>query len=377
MGSGTATGARSRGGSSCAFVAFVPMKDSAHTVHILAMCDALMTSGVDTKLLMHPPEGAETPSAAELRQRYGLDNTPQISWMPQDANKWIDRLRVMVESSRASRHCTYAYTTRALPALGALLGGARDVFLEFHAPIRARHDRVAFSLARHSKRLHLVCVSRRLAEIVAREYGLDESALIVEHNGASFPIRDDYRVDSAAGRRLRAMYMGTFAPGRGLETVFDLAERHPTVDFVVVGGQAPPGRLSDNVSVPARVPHADVPELLSQADILLMPYTRSDMLPDGHGSAEFCSPLKMIEYLSAGRSIIASNLPSCAEILVHELNCLLVDPDSVQEWSMAMERLAHDAALRAHLAHGAAETAKQHTILGRVRRILEHAGAAE
>ena len=70
------------------------------------------------------------------------------------------------------------------------------------------------------------------------------------------------------------------------------------------------------------------------------------MLPDGGGgTAEYCSPLKMIEYLSAGRSIIASNLPSIAEIMVDESNCLLVEPESVDEWCAAVARLASDAAL--------------------------------
>jgi glycosyltransferase involved in cell wall biosynthesis len=106
-----------------------------------------------------------------------------------------------------------------------------------------------------------------------------------------------------------------------------------------------------------------------------MPYTKGAMLPDGGGgTAEYCSPLKMIEYLSAGRSIIASNLPSISEILVDGSNCLLVDAESGEEWSAALERLEHDAALRAHLAHGAAQTAGQHTILGRVGRILERVG---
>ena len=369
---------RSSNGSSCAYVAFQEMNHWANSVHILAMCDALTTSGVHTELLMYPPASEETPGAGELQQRYGLNNTPQISWIPHDANRGVRCLRVVVESSRASRRCAYAYSRSALPALGALLGGAHHVFLEFHMPDQSRSNRLAFSLVRHSRRLHIVCISRRLAGMIARQYGLDEATLIVEHTGHSFPIRDDYRVESGAGRRLCAMYVGLLAPGRGLDTILELAERHPKVDFRVVGpGQAPPGPRPDNVVVQAPVPHAEVRELLAQADILLMPYARNAMLPDGHGgTAEYCSPLKMFEYLSAGRSIIASDLPSIAEILVDEENCLLVDPDSVEQWSTALGRLEHDAGLRVRLARGAVETAGRHTIVGRVGRMLQQVGTA-
>jgi glycosyltransferase involved in cell wall biosynthesis len=362
-------------GPTCAFVAFEPMKDSAHTVYILETYDALASLGVDTELLVYPPDGPKTPSPAELRQRYGLTNTPRISWIPRDANRWAERVRLIATSIRASRRRTYAYTTRPLAALGALIGGARGVVLEFHIEIKPRHDRLAFGMIRRSKRLRVVCVSRRLAERIAEQTGMDESAIIVEHNGATFPIRHDYTADSADGRRLRATYAGTFAPGRGLETILELARLNPTVDFVIVGGEAPPGRLADNVIPMGRVPHAEVPKLLAEADILLMPYTKCAMLPDGGGgTAEYCSPLKMMEYLSAGRSIIASNLPSIAEILVDGSNCLLVDAESPGEWSEAIERLQRDDELRALLARGATQTAEQHTIQGRVGRILEQTG---
>ena len=46
----------------CAFVAFEPMKDSAHTVYMLETYDALVDYGIDTELLMYPPTDAETPT---------------------------------------------------------------------------------------------------------------------------------------------------------------------------------------------------------------------------------------------------------------------------------------------------------------------------
>jgi glycosyltransferase involved in cell wall biosynthesis len=211
--------------------------------------------------------------------------------------------------------------------------------------------------------------------MVAREYGLPESSLIVEHTGSSFAVHRDYGPSSGDGRRLLAMYVGTFAPGRGLETMFALAERHTGVDFCLVGGQEYPGELPSNVSLQPAVSHADVPELLSRADILLMPYTRGTMLPDGHGgTAEYCSPLKMFEYLSAGRSIIASDLPSIAEVLVDGSNCLLVDPDSIEQWSAALSRLESDPRLRETCAQSAAGTAEDHAMVDRVKRIVGEAG---
>jgi glycosyltransferase involved in cell wall biosynthesis len=364
-------------GSSCAFIQFEEMfAFPAHTVHILMMCDALTTLGVATTLFMHPPSESVAPAPSELAGLYGLGRMPQISWVARDSNKWVARFRQAWESARLGRRFTYAYTTRGLPALGALLGGGRHVVLEIHQPPEfwSRHDRLAAGLARRSQRLQIVCISASLAEIMARHWGIDPSSIIVEHSGHNFPIRDDYRADSAAGRRLRALYVGSFDPGKGLQTIFDVAALHPGIDFVAVGGSAPEGRLPDNVSVEARVAHGLVPDLLSRADILIMPFTTYRGDSGQSVTEEFYSPLKMVEYLSAGRAIISSNLPSIAEVLVDESNCLLVDPDSISLWSTAVGRLESDAALRERLAHGAAHAAERHTVLERARRILEGIG---
>ncbi len=362
---------------SCAFVSGEELLDWAHTVHILAMWDALTKSGIETELLAYPGEDG-IPSGAELRTRYALSNTPDIAWLPRE-NKWIARLRLAIRSAREGGRRSFAYTTRALPALGALLGGSPAVFLEFHMPIQARHDQVAFALARRSKRLHIVCISRRLAEMIAEQYGLEVSSIIVEHSGHDLAVARDYRASSALGRRLRATYVGTIAPGRGAEMVIETAKRHPDVDFTLAGPGEPPGAaVPDNVRLMPAVPHSEVRELLLQADVLLMPYTRGAMLEDGFvGTAEYCSPLKMVEYLAAGRAIISSDLPSIAEVMVDESNCLLVDSESADAWSTAMGRLKRDPELRERLALGAAESAEEHTDIGRVERMFASVWASQ
>ena len=357
-------------GSSCAYLAFEIVNDWANIVHILAMCDALVDLGIDTELFAYP-EGPVAPSADEVRQRWGLDHELSIAWLPLNPNRWLARARLSLESFRAGRRHDFIYTRNPLAALGALLGGTPAVILEMHQPEDAKHGRLAFSLARLSRRLHIVCISRRLAEIIAEDFRLDESKIIVEHTGTKLPVRCDYEIDTADGRRLIATYVGTFAPGRGLETIFAMAERFPDIDFVVVGGEAPEVSIPSNVDVRNAIAHGLVPALLSSSDVLLMPYTRNVMLPDGNsGTGEYCSPLKMFEYLATGRSIISSDLPSISEVLVDGSNALVVDELSVDQWCDALGRLASDPALRVRLARGAAATAEHHTLDKRLRRIL-------
>ena len=196
---------------------------------------------------------------------------------------------------------------------------------------------------------------------------------VVPVSRASFGIANDASV---------FVYHGVMTVDRGLLTLVEaFAQVHaqePATSLLLLGGGPAVFALRERVAalgitgsvvfVPP-VRRQLVPAYLAAADIGVIP------LPDLL-EWRISSPLKMFEYLSAGRSIIASDLPSIAEILVDEENCLLVDPDSVEQWSTALGRLEHDAGLRVRLARGAVETAGRHTIVGRVGRMLQQVGTA-
>ena len=55
--------------------------------------------------------------------------------------------------------------------------------------------------------------------------------------------------------------------------------------------------------------------------MLVLPNTATEV------SASYTSPLKLFEYLAAGRPIVASRLPALAEVLEDGINALLVAPE--------------------------------------------------
>ena len=66
-----------------------------------------------------------------------------------------------------------------------------------------------------------------------------------------------------------------------------------------------------------------IPKILSQADIFVIPNSAKDII-----SSHYTSPLKLYEYMAAGKAIIASDLPSIKELLKHNHNAWLVKPDN-------------------------------------------------
>jgi glycosyltransferase involved in cell wall biosynthesis len=170
------------------------------------------------------------------------------------------------------------------------------------------------------------------------------------------------------------------AAGRGVELICELARRLPAVDFLVSGGEpeevaawrarAPAG----NLRWLGHVANAEIPLHQAACDALLMPYQREVTLNGRGNTAETMSPLKMYEYLAAGRAILSSDLPALRTML-NGKNSVLLPPDDPGAWTEALEGLRRNPARRRRLAAQARSDVRPHTWRNRVRRILEFAAA--
>jgi glycosyltransferase involved in cell wall biosynthesis len=114
--------------------------------------------------------------------------------------------------------------------------------------------------------------------------------------------------------------------------------KFPDVKFYFVGGPLERIHLYESLINKYGLPRhsfiflgnqhvSQVPTFMWACDLLLMPHPWSDFF------AYNVSPLKMFEYMASRRPIIASNLPSIREILIHNKNALLIQPGDYHELS--------------------------------------------
>jgi glycosyltransferase involved in cell wall biosynthesis len=122
--------------------------------------------------------------------------------------------------------------------------------------------------------------------------------------------------------------------------------------------------LLERVRFVGQVANRDVPAYLWAADVLAMPYTSRTP------TVRYMSPLKMFEYMAAGRPIVATDFPVVREVLRDGQTALLVQPDSSQALREVLQRALSDPSLQQRLAGAAREAAKAYSWERRAQRIL-------
>jgi glycosyltransferase involved in cell wall biosynthesis len=75
--------------------------------------------------------------------------------------------------------------------------------------------------------------------------------------------------------------------------------------------------------------------------------------PSSAISTLFTSPLKLFEYMAAGRPIVASDLPAIREVLHHDVDALLVAAGDPAALAAGIERVLADPGLARRLAEAA------------------------
>lgn len=171
------------------------------------------------------------------------------------------------------------------------------------------------------------------------------------------------------------VYSGHLYPWKGVDVLIEALSLAPEVKVRIVGGQ--PGEqdrarletlardrgVSERVTFTGWLPPSQVAAELQQAHVLVLPNART------HVSERYTSPLKLFEYLAAGRPIVASNLAALREILRDDVNAVLVEPGSAGALAAALHRVTTDADTAARLARQAFADAAQYGWDARAERL--------
>lgn len=355
--------------------------DTANSIQVMKACNALAQLGHDLTLII--PDFDLRPSTFDIQKHYGITSSFPIEWLSGSSR----RLFTWNSIRRALKlKPDLIYTWFPQSAVFGLLLGKPTIF-EAHLQPTGRFGPAwhrAFARLRGKKRA--ACITDALRKTLDHDFGMHLRAdeFVIAPNGvelerfASIPDPERARQNLGLREAPTVLCAGHLYAGRGVDLFLALAESLPDAHFVWVGGRASDveewtrkAAGTRNVSFIGFVPNVELPRYLAAADVLLMPYARSILGSSGDASsASVASPMKMFEYMAAGRAILTSDLPVIREAL-DDSSAAFAPPEDAPAWIAALKSLLADPARRAALASTARRNVEKFTWLARAEKILD------
>jgi len=215
-----------------------------------------------------------------------------------------------------------------------------------------------------------VAITAALAAELASRFG-ERARVFVVPDGAGNP---GAMPPPDAGRFV-AGYAGHLYPWKGVDVFVRSLVHAPGIHGLIVGGH--PGeadvarvralvrdlQLEDRVTITGLLPPGRVATELARASVLVLPNTASAI------SERYTSPLKLFEYLTMGRPIVASNLAAIREVLTGRETALLVPPGDERALAAALVELRENPAMAASLASNASRLASRYSWDARAEKL--------
>lgn len=321
---------------------------SANSNAVMNMCAALAEHRAAVELIA--VRGSADPATAG--SVYGIPDEllPRLTTVPMLSSPMAGRVPVLTAAAAAvvRKRPSVVYSRDAAYLLGLPLGKFRTVY-EVHHPPSPRLARVEDWLFRHRPPSLVVFISSALREHYRESaHGRRLRHSLILPSGArvisgELPMNEPPTVG----------YVGSAEDNR-VELLKAIARALPEQAIHVYGPRSsPPEGWPANLTYHGVVPPSQVAVVTAGLDICLAPYDEGTLSSAGTPTARWMSPLKVIEYMGSGRTVLASDLPAVREVMTNGIDGVLCDPRDAADWVEAMTRVAGDRRLRRQLGSNA------------------------
>jgi glycosyltransferase involved in cell wall biosynthesis len=248
------------------------------------------------------------------------------------------------------------------------VNGLPSIELKYHYP-GLDADLISKIKEQEIATLHLsdaiICPSNVTRDYIA-SLGLNRKLVTVIPNGVS---ASDFSPSPLPARENRVpvlLYIGTLADWQGLEIVVKalpkILEQQPVRLQIVGRGRSRQRKMlskqirklgvEGSVTVQPAIPHHEIPALIAEADICIAPLGLND-----RNVTQGACPIKVLEYMAAGRPLLASNMPIVRELVREDMDALLFSPNDPNDLARQALILLNDFELSKRLAQSASKHA--------------------
>lgn len=323
--------------------------EKANLIQVKAMCKAMASLGYDVTLSLPGKKPSNLDS-------FNYKIIFRKQWAKNKLDKYLSIIPLLKSIKQTNPDILFIRDPQIL--LYAYLFSRKKIIFETHnnnlhqgyKVLDKFYHLVLKKVVSNGQVKKLVCISHALANYWKKQ-GISDYNIVVAHDGIDIEMFDIAKTKTRVREELSlpkdkiiATYSGRLYANRKIDNVLTLASKFPETFFLVVGGpnlnaqflKSEADRMQlKNILFTGQVNHDQVPSYLAASDILLALWS-SDV-----PTINYCSPLKLFEYMAAEKIIVAHGFPTIKEVLTHKVNSLLVNIDDtddlIKKLKMALE----------------------------------------
>ena len=321
--------------------------NTANSVHVMKMCQAFVRCGHEITLIAPDYPAVRNNEIKDIFSYYGVQNCFKIIKLktgtskatiftyPFQCLKFVRENKPDLVYGRSLKECAFVSYIQV------------PILFEAHAPLHNSSflERFLFKRMISKKNFKKLVVISEALKMYYLDI-IDFDLIITAHDGAD-EVADFNAIPDkhCENNTLKVGYIGHLYEGRGIDTIIKIAQRINDVQFHIIGGRPEDVRhwrginTSQNLFFHGFVPPADTVKYRNYCDILLAPYPDKVLLVNGKtDTGAYMSPLKIFEYMSSRKAIVASDLAVLREVL-DENNSILVKSEDIDAWCNAINKL--------------------------------------
>ena len=317
---------------------------SANSVHVMKMCEAFKKNGINIKLVVPDKGEKELLKNLDEYEFYGIKYKFPTKFYKMFFNS-MRGIRVYLYYLyvvwKEYKDADIIFTREPIVSFFCILFRKKHI-LELHYQLKFVSYKLfkLFKLFKSRYMLNIIVISTPLKNIYLKDFDIDENKISVLPDGVTVENFINISKKPLFKGDINIGYTGSLYKGRGIDIILHIASNLTAINFNIYGGEKEQINYwrdyckkngLKNVMFFGHIPNKDVPKVLCNQDILLMPYQKKVQIRGIQNTSSWMSPMKMFEYMASGRIIVSSDLPVLREVL-NEKNAYLVTPDDKDEW---------------------------------------------
>ena len=342
---------------------------SAYSHHVIKMCDAFGQKNCN--LILVVPHEKNNLTFKKIKNNFLLNSKKPFlikSILNSKIDNFFTRFKFAIKTSIfAKSQKPNLIVTRSLLSSFCLSILKTPHFLEIHNEIKSFSKFLFLDLnyinSKYIKKVILISNSLK------KKFDISKNKILILHDGVD---NKNFKKFNKIKKIRTATYVGSFYKGRGIEIIINLAKKFKMINFKLYGQKKKINNKFKNISFFNHIAYNKVPAILAKSDVLLMPYANKVFVKAKNlNTANYCSPLKMFDYLAAGKIILSSKLDGICEVLKHKKNAIIIKEYTLDDWSETFNDLLKHKYNLIKIQNGSIKTAKQYSWNQRVLKIMK------